>query len=137
MKRIFTYLAGFSLFIITTLSCSKKDPEEIRQQAAAPQVINASVSAGQTYVLNMGTESSVSIKTQALHHQLSEIAMVPDGSTVYKYAAAKGYAGADEVTLQQTITSTAQGGGCYNGNQTNGHTITTVKTIAIKLNVAN
>lgn len=138
MKRIVTYLACFSLLAITTSSCSKEEHNEITQQAQVPQVINANVAAGQTYVLNMGAESTVSIKTQALHHQLSEISTALDGSTVYKYAPAKGYTGADEVTLQQTITSTSGGGGgCYNGNQTNGHTTTTVKTIAIKFNVAN
>jgi hypothetical protein len=138
MKRIATYLMGFSLLAITTVSCSKEGHEETRQQAqAAPQVINATVPAGDTYVLNLGTGSSARIKVQALHHQFSEIATAPNGSTVYKYTAAKGFSGADEVTLQQTVTSIVQGGGgCY-GNYSDNHTTTTVKTIAIKFNIAN
>jgi hypothetical protein len=100
-----------------------------------PQVICASVPAGQTYVLNLERGSTVTIKTQALHYQLSEVATAPDGNKFYKYAAAKGYAGTDQVMLQQTITSIAQDGGCYGNN--NGYTTTTLKTIAVKFNVAN
>lgn len=138
MKRTVTYLAGFLLLAITTISCSKEGHDEVTQQAATPQVIQANVPAEQTYTLNMESGSTASIKTQALHHQLSEVATAPNGNTVYRYAAAKGYSGADEVTLQQTITSIAQSGsGCYNGNQTSERTITSFKTIVIKFNVAN
>lgn len=142
MKQLFTYLVGFSLLAITTISCSKEEQNESRPQAQAvapQQVVSASVSAGQTYFLSMSTGSTASIKTQALHYAVSEIATAPDGSSVYRYSAAKGFAGADEVTLQQTITSTSQGGGCSNGNSnhTTEQTTTTYKAITIKFNVAN
>lgn len=140
MKQIFTSLLGFSLLAITTLSCTKESHDQTSRQTEAvqAQVITSNLPAGQTYVLNLGTGTSASIKVQALHHQLSEIATAPDGSTVYKYIAAKGYAGADEVTLQQTLTATAQSGGCSNRhNDSNGYTTTTLKTTVVKLNVAN
>jgi hypothetical protein len=140
MKRIFTYLAGFSLLSITTISCSKEGHDQTSQQRTtsqnvAAQVINAKVPAEQTYVLNLGPESTASIKTQALHYQLSEIATASDGNTIYKYITAKGFSGTDEVTLQQTN----KDGGCNNSNHNhaNGYAATSLKTIVIKLNVAN
>jgi hypothetical protein len=138
MKRIFTSLMGLSLLAITTLSCNKDDDQyEMRQQAVTPQVINAKVPAGQAYVFNMGAGVTASIQKQALHFQVSEIATASNGGSIYKYIAGKGFTGVDEVTLQQTITSTMQGSGCHN-NYMNGSSMTTaVKTIVIKLNVAN
>lgn len=136
MKRIATYVACFSLLAITTVSCTKEGHDEMRQQVQTPQVMKATVPAGQTYVLNMGTGNTASIRTQALHYQYSDIATAPDGTTVYKYTAAKGFSGADEVTLQQTITSTSQGSGCSSSN-TDRNTTTTLKTIVIKFDVAN
>jgi hypothetical protein len=139
MKRIFTYLAGFSLLSITTISCTKDAQVESRQQkAVAPQFVNADVPAGQTYVLNLGMGSTVSIQKQALHYQLSEVSKAADGTSVYKYTAAKDYAGSDEVTLQQAVISAVQssGGGCSSNHyNSNGQTATTFKTIAIKFNV--
>lgn len=139
MKQIFTSLLGVSLLATTLLSCSKDVQKETRQQAAvAPEVIKANVPAGQTYVLNLVTGNSASIQTQARHYQVSEMATASDGSTVYKYTGGKGYAGADEVTLQQTITSTVQnGGGCHNNHSSSYTTTTTLKTTVIKFTVAN
>ena len=137
MKRIFTYLTGFSLLAITTVSCTKESHNEMRPQAAAaPQVISAIVPAGQSYELNLGRGTTASIQTQALHYQFSQIVAAPDGSTVYKYTAGKGFAGADEVTLKQTITSTSVSNGC-NRTYSNSYTSTASKTIVIKFDVAN
>ena len=138
MKKMFTYFTGFSLLAIATLSCSKDQHHETRQQATTPQVITANVPAGQTYVLNLGVGSTASIQTQAQHSQLSTITKAADGNTVYKYTAAKGYAGADQVTLQQMITYTTQesGGGCSNHHE-NESTTTSLKTIVVKMNVAD
>jgi hypothetical protein len=138
MKSIFTSLVGISLLSLALLSCSKDGPYEMRQQAqAAPQVINASVRVGQAYVLNMGDGSTASIVTQALHYQLSEITTAPNGGAVYKYISGKGFSGTDEVTLQQTLTSTMQGSGCHNNHMNGSSMATAVKTIVIRLNVAN
>ncbi len=139
MTRIVTYLAGFSFLAVTALSCTKEAQHETRQQAQTPEVIKANVPAEQTYVLNMGAASTVKIEAQAQHYQLSEVATSADGNTVYTYTGAKGFSGADEVMLQQTITSsssTSQGNGCSN-SQTNGYSTTTIKTIVIKFEVAN
>ena len=138
MKSIFTYLGGFFLLSTILLSCSKDVQNETRQQTAAPQIIKATVPAGQTYILNMGTGTTASIVTQALHYQLSEVATAPNGGAVYKYTAGKGYSGADEVTLQQTATYTSQSsGGCHNNHMNGSTTTTTFKTVVIKFDVAN
>jgi hypothetical protein len=138
MKRIFTSLMGLFLLTITTLSCTKDDGQyEMRQEAVTPQVINAKVPAGQAYTFNMGAGVSASIQKQALHFQVSEIATAPNGGSVYKYVAGKGFSGVDEVTLQQTITSTMQGSSCHSNNMNGSSMATAVKTIVIKLNVAN
>ena len=137
MKRIVSSLLGVSLLATTTLSCSKDVQKETAQQAQATQVIQANVPAGETYVLNLGTGSTATITAQARHSVISEIATAPNGITVYKYASAKAFAGADEVTLQQKITSTSQGGGgCFTGGS-GSHTTTSYKTIIVKLAVAN
>jgi hypothetical protein len=137
MKRIAISLFGVSLLAITTLSCSKDVQNETAQQGQSSQVIQATVPAGETYVLNLGTGSSASIKAQARHFEVSEIATASNGITVYKYAAAKAFAGADEVTLQQQITSTSQqGGSCFSGGSSS-HTTTSYKTIVVKFNVSN
>jgi hypothetical protein len=137
MKHTATYLIGVFLLALTTLSCSKEGHEETRQQAsAAPQMVQANLSADQTYSFSLGTGSTASIKTQAQHYQISEIATAPNGNTVYRYIPLKSYAGADEVTLQQTITSTVQSGGCAPGH-TNSRTTTMLKTIVLKFNIAN
>jgi hypothetical protein len=137
MKRILNSLFGVSLLAITTLSCSKDVQNETTQQTQSPQVIQANVPAGETYVLNLGAGSTASIKAQARHFEVSEIATAPNGTTVYKYAAAKAFTGADEVTLQQKTTSTSQqSSGCFSGGSSS-HTTTSYKTIVIKLNVAN
>src|SRR5438309_1448285 len=98
MKSSFTYLGGLFLLSTTLLSCSKDMQDEFRQKAVAPQVIQANVPAGQTYILNMSPGTTASIQTQAQHYQLSQIATARDGGIVYQYTAQKGYAGADEVT---------------------------------------
>jgi hypothetical protein len=137
MKRIVTSLFGVSLLAFTTLSCSKDVQNETAQQGQSPQVIQATVPAGETYVLNLGTGGSASIKAQARHFEVSEIATAPNGITVYKYAAAKAFTGADEVTLQQKTTSTSQqSSGCFTGGSSS-HTTTSYKTIVVKLTVAN
>lgn len=137
MKQLFMYLAGFSLLAIATVSCSKEGNDEMRQQAAqAPEVMKATVPAGQTYVLDMGAGNTASIQAQARHYQFSEMATAPDGNVAYKYTPAKGYTGTDEVTLQQTITYTSQGGG-WCGSRGDEHTTTAIKTVVIKFDVAN
>lgn len=136
MKRISTYLMGLSILALTTVSCSKEAHDETtRQQAVVPQVIKADVSVGQTYVLNMGAGTTASIVTQAQHYQLSEVATAPNGGSIYKYIAQKGFAGTDEVTLQQTVAAT-QGDGCHR-NHSNGLASTSLRTVVIKLNVGN
>ena len=138
MKSIFTYLAGFSLLSLTAISCSKESHTQMRQPAQTPQVVNATVPAGETYVLNLGAGSTASIEKQAKHYQVSEITTAPNGTTDYKYTAAKGFAGADEVTLQQAVTyNTMTGVNCSRGNTDDYTTTTTYKTIVVKLNVAN
>lgn len=136
MKQIFTSLLGFSLLALTTASCTKESHDATSRQQETAQVIEANVPAGQTYVLNLGPGSTASIKMQSLHHQLSEIATASGGNTVYRYTAAKGYSGADAVTLQQTVTAKAHSGSC-NRDYRDERMTTTVKTISIKLNVAN
>lgn len=136
MKQISMYFFGVSLLSFALLSCSKEAHNDFKQQAATPQVIEATVPAGQTYSLNLGTGTAATILSQAQHFQVSEIATARDGNVVYKYTAGKGYAGGDEVTLQQTIKYTSQGGGCSQ-NHSNGTTTTTVQTTVIKFNVAN
>lgn len=135
MKKIFTYLPGFFIFTLIIFSCRKESHNEKRQQVEPTQVLNATVPSGQTYVLNVGAGSTVSIDKQASHYQRSEVAAASDGSTVYQYAASKGYAGADEVSLLQTTTSTSPGGGCSGGSSE--YTTTTIRTIVIKFDVAN
>lgn len=130
---------GLSILSLTTLSCKKEAHDETtRQQVVTPQIIKADVPGGQTYVLNMGAGTTASIVTQAQHYQLSEIATAANGGTVYKYIAQKGYAGLDEVTLQQTTSATMQSGGCHN-NHMSGYSNATASsnTIVIKFNVGN
>lgn len=139
MKRIATYLAGVSLLTLAASSCTKESHSEMRQQPATSQIIKASVSPGQTYVLNLGSTSATSIQTQAQHAQHSAIVTAGNGSTSYQYISQKGFAGADEVTLQQTTTqTTSSGGGCGQGYNNSGtRTTTSVSTIVVKLTVAN
>lgn len=136
MKTIFTCLAGLSLLALTTLSCRKEGHDEKRQTSNLTQTITATVPAGQTYSMTMETESIASISRQAAHYERSEILRTPSGSLVYQYAAAKGYTGSDEVTLQQTVTSTGSVGGC-SGGHSSGQESTMYKTIVIKFDVAN
>lgn len=136
MKTIFTCLAGFTLLALTTLSCRKEGHDEKRQFVDSPQTVTATVPAGQTYTMTMATESVATISRQASHYERSEILRSLDGSTVYQYVAAKGYTGADEVTLQQSITSATPGGGC-SGSYGSAQATTTYKTIVIKFDVAN
>jgi hypothetical protein len=136
MKRIATSLVGVSLLAIMTFSCSKDVQNETAQQSQSPQVIQAHIPVGETYVLNLGAGSSASIKAQARHFEVSEIATASNGITVYKYAAAKAFTGADEVTLQQKITSASQSGGCFTGGSSS-HTTTSYKTIVVKFTVSN
>lgn len=135
MKKIFTSLTGFFIFSIVMLSCRKEAHEQQDRTVEKGQVVTATVPAGQTYVFNMGLGSAVSIGKQAAHHQLSEVGTAEGGNIVYRYAAAKGYTGPDEVTLLQSTTTTTHGGGCSGGDGE--HTTTTLNTIVIKLDVSN
>lgn len=137
MKHIFTRLAVLSFFAFAALSCRKEERQENRRQVEPAQTVQATLTAGQTYVLNMTAGSTVSIDKQAMHYQLSEVATALDGITAYRYAATKDYTGPDEVTLQQMVTSTSTGSGGCSGSQAEEHTTTSIKTIVIKFNVAN
>lgn len=135
MKQIFTPLACLSVLLLAMPSCRKEAQHENRQQFDPAQTVQANVSAGQTYVLSMGTGSTAIIKQQASHYELSQVATAEDGNAVYKYAAVKGYTGTDEVTLQQTTTSTSHGGGCSNNHDS--YATTSIKTVVVKFAVAN
>lgn len=136
MKQIFTYPLAFALLALCMLSCRKEEHERTSRQMETSQVVNATVVSGQTYVLNLGAGSKAAISRQASHYELSEIATASDGSANYKYVAAKDFTGSDEVTLQQTMTSTLPGGGC-SSSHSDSHSTTTVNSIVVKLNVAN
>ena len=135
MKRIFTYLAGFSLLFVVSISCRKEGHDEKMQIREQSQLVNAVVPSGQTYVYSVIAGSSVSINKQASHYQVSETTPASDGSISYTYVPLKGYTGADEVTLTQTILSTVHGGSC--SGHGGGESVTTVNTIVIKFDVAN
>src|SRR5689334_15425941 len=133
MKKIFTVLAGFSVLALSTVSCQKEEHERQISRVETPQNMTASVPSGQTYTLNLEPGSTANISKQASHFLISEIVTASDGSTVYKYLSAKGFTGIDEVTLQQTITSTSSaGGGCGNDNHEGFQTTTIYKTVVIK-----
>lgn len=135
MKKFFTVLTGFSVLTLSTISCQKEGHDNRISRTETPQSIPATVASGQTYTLNLEAGSAANITKQASHYLISEVSTESDGNTVYKYSAAKGYAGADEVTLQQTTISTSPGGSC--GNHDGGQTTTTLKTVVIKFDVTN
>lgn len=137
MKQIFTCLTGFSLLLLTLISCRKEAQQGNRQQIEPTQTIRANITAGQTYVLDLGTGSTAIIKAQASHYQLSQVATASEGNTVYKYAAVKGYAGTDEVTLQQTTISTSHASAGCSVAHGDDYTTTSMKTFVVKFAVAN
>ena len=63
------------------------------------KIINAKVSPGQTYVLEVVPGGNLSITKQAAHFSLSETGINENGNLIYKYIPVTGFQGNDEVFL--------------------------------------
>ena len=137
MKSKSAFAACFSILLLASISCRKEAQVENVQRVEASETFLATVPSGQSYTFDAIAGSSLTIEKQPLHYQRSEVSTLSDGRKVYRYAAAKGYTGLDEVTLlQSTTTSSFASGGCYNGPSIE-HQVTSLKTIVIKFSIAN
>ncbi len=97
------------------------------------QSINAAVSPGNPYILNVSNLGSVTILKQAAHFAISQTETDPkDGMLLYKYIPLNNYTGADEVVLSTSKTSYSSGNGCIGGG---GRTDTYNSNIVIKFTV--
>jgi hypothetical protein len=138
MKKTFASSVVLFSILVLSQSCTKQSEGELRitSPQTSVQTIQAKISAGQTYTLNLGASGNISITRQASHFQLSEMAIDKnDGSLNYKYLPAANYTGADEVSLTRTTSVTSgSNNGCFNGSQNNSSTST---IITIKLNVTD
>lgn len=137
MKKTFASSVVLFSILVLSQSCTKQSQGELRiaSSQTSNQTIQAKISAGHTYTLNLGASGNISITRQASHFQLSEMAIDKnDGSLNYKYLPAANYTGADEVSLTRTTSVTSGSNGCSNGSQNNSSTST---IITIKINVTD
>ena len=128
--------------VLILASCSKEDAV-ISSVTSAPavsatQVVNATVTADNTYELPL-TSSAIEIHKQAAHFTLSAIGTdAKKGTAVYQYLPAKGFTGTDEVTLKDVQTSVNYShdgsGGCNNMDMSRTVTKTSFITIRFKVN---
>jgi len=134
MKKTLLSATVFCLLVLAQ-SCTKQSQDNFVTPAQAANVVNATVSSGQTYIFNAGYPGTMNISRQASHYQVSETTVDESSAVIYKYIPAKGYQGADEVTLTQNVNSS----GGNNGGCSENHSGTTVSssTTIIKITVAN
>jgi hypothetical protein len=135
MKKTLLFTAVFFCLLQLAPSCTKQSEEHFTAPASAPNYITATIASGQTYTYTAGQTGTLSISRQASHYQVSEAAIDgKNGAVIYRYIAAAGYKGPDEVTLIHTITSSGNNNnGCPGGH---GPT-TTSNSINIKIDVTN
>jgi hypothetical protein len=102
----------------------------------ATKVINASVISGSEYQLP-GVSENMKIFKQASYFEVSSLGVdSKSGMKMYRYKPAKGFTGADEVTLSESKTYISEQGGCSHSNSQTQMTTTTT-FIKIKFSVTN
>jgi len=100
-------------------------------QTLPDETINATVSADNTYKLNIANLGDVSISRQALHFAVSETGIdVKDRTPVYTYVPAAGFTGNDQVELFSTKSFRSTGGTCSGS-----HYSSSITTIVIKFTI--
>ncbi|MEP7253041.1 MAG: hypothetical protein ABI683_11700 [Ginsengibacter sp.] len=126
MRNLHT--AAFTLLFsnLISFSCSKPSTQGL-VAPISPTVINAAISANQTYQLNVANPGTVNIEKQASHYKISATSTdEKNGSLIYQYLPSKDFTGQDEVILSNKIlvTSYDNRGGC-SSSYANDHTVST------------
>jgi hypothetical protein len=132
-----TFVCAFVLLLLSVmiLSCKKEQLGNSIIPAKPNQYIDASVASGETFTFTAGSNGTLSVGKQALHFQVSET-LNEKGSIFYKYKAAAGYIGADEVTLTYLSAATEPGINSSTSCPANHNTpVSAMSTIVIKLDV--
>ena len=140
MRKLLVFSAVLAGMFIGFQSCSKQSAHEMIAAPLTDNIINATISANQSYQLVLDNSASVSIAKQASHFQISQTELdTKSGSLLYRYVPANNYSGTDEVVIGTTKTmingSTSE---CYNNNYSNQNSnnisySTSYTTIKIKI----
>jgi hypothetical protein len=134
MKQLLSLALMLSSLLLFTISCSKQPPAEIEKPAPV-ETINAVVSPGNPYILNVSGYSNVIISQQAARFAVSKTEIdAKDGVLIYKYIPENGFSGSDEVRLLTSSTTYSNGNGCNGGGS---YARTYSSTIVIKFTVSN
>ena len=138
MKKLIAAPAILILSSVVFYSCTKSSSKDFAPPVAASpdRIINAKVTPGVTYSVEIDNIGELSIRRQALNFKISQATNDPKtGSLIYNYLPADGFKGADEVVLEHKTEY------IYNTNSTcnygsNAAIGTRISLIAIKITVA-
>jgi hypothetical protein len=138
MKKLVATLAVLILSLVVFQSCTKNSSKDFPPPAAAgpDRVINAKVTPGQIYTVNIDNAGELIINRQALNFKVSQTGTDPKtGSLTYSYLPAEGFKGTDEVLLAHKTEYIYSGNSScgYNSNSAIG---SRTSLIAIKITVA-
>jgi len=138
MKKLIAAPAILILSLVVFYSCTKSSSKDFPPPVAASpdRIINAKVTPGVTYSVEIDNMGELSIRRQALNFKISQATTDPKtGSLTYSYLPADGFKGTDEVVLAHKTEY------IYNNNSScsygsNAAIGTRVSLIAIKITVA-
>ena len=138
MKKIIAAPAILILSLVVFNSCTKNSSKDFPPPVSSSpdRIINAKVTPGVTYSVDIDNMGELSISRQALNFKISQTATDPKtGILSYTYLPADGFKGTDEVVLtHKTEYVYSNNSSCnYGSNSAIGKRIS---LIAIKLTVA-
>ncbi len=141
MKKIIAFGAvAFSTLVVLS-SCSKSSSDSFADSSRLnpSRIIEARVTPGQMQTVTIDNFGELSIARQASHFKISQTGInAQNGSLIYKYEPADGFAGSDEVLLAHKIPMVygSMGSSCNSGDSQM-KIGTQTNYIAVKLIVTN